>query len=1039
MPSQRPRRALTSLLAMALLCVLGCCVCVAAWALDPNKAFAQYVANNWSIQEGLPQISVLSIAQDRDGYLWVGTQGGLTRFDGVRFTSFTPDSEPQLPGVWVRALLVDRDGKLWIGTYKGLAVYANGRFAAVPTADPAAHSALDVYALAQLDNGAIIVATSDGVMRVDGDRLVDNGDAVKPALSLLPRDDGLWIGTTGAVVRVAQGHATEMPLPQKDAAAAVTRLVVAQGRIWAGTSRGLFLRVGDDWVPFDVDPDLGASLISTLFEDHDRNLWVGTNAKLARLRDGRLVESTAGGPPFTYKNVTAAFEDREGNLWFGSQVDGLARLWNGWTLRYSVDDGLNDRVVWSLSKAPDGTVWVGSSNGINVFEHGHFRNVMLGNALPHPHAYNLLAEADRLWIGTRRGLVVWRDGRLEAPALFAPMASAQINGIVREPGGMLWFPTIEGLFRLTHEGQPDAQLHLYAKPDGLTDIRVRVIQRLRDGRLLIGTQGGLFEMHGERFDLVGADSGLPRNIDVTAIHQLPSGALTIGTFSEQLYVFDNQRWFRLGPAQGLPSNTPFFITEDDRNYLWIAGIRGIGRVPLEDIARYGRGQIGRVRGEMVLNERGDRNAGQQGYCCNGAGMSKGYMEGHVMWLPSRDGVVALDTHGIIKNPLAPKVVIERVEYLGVWHAASDMPNKIGPDARDLAFEFTAPSFQDPRSIQIRYRLSGYDKAWHELDDPGRRRANYTNLPPGNYVFEVMGSNNAGVWNPQPATLRFRIQPWFHETWLFLLLLAGLLGVLIYAGFRYELQRHTRQRARLEGEVQARTLDLHAANVRLEKASQTDPLTGLRNRRYLSNQIPDDLAFYDRERARTGDYDKVLVFALVDIDFFKHVNDNYGHHAGDQVLQQVAHVLSSQMRSGDYLARWGGEEFLLVFRPMPSRHLEIIGNRIHGEIAAHTFEIDKGTPLRLTCSVGLAEYPLFRNAQETMGWEQMVEMADAALYWVKHHGRNGWAAFRPTSSTDLSSLLRELHDNQQSLIDSGRLQVIGSQVPPIVGDAVPPQG
>ena len=1024
-------------LAAILLFAFGCCACFDAWALDPNKAFEQYVANNWSIQDGLPQISVLSIAQDRDGYLWVGTQGGLARFDGVHFTSFTPDTEPQLPGVWIRSLLVDRDGKLWIGTYKGLAVYADGHFTIVPANDAALHPALDVYALAQLDDGTIVVATSDGVLRVANGHLVDNGDAVKPALSLLLHDGAVWIGTTGAVVRIAAGHAVRIPLPARQSSAAVTRVVEAQGRIWAGTSQGLFVLAGDAWAPFDGDATLGNSLISALFEDHDQNLWVGTNAKLARLRDGRLVESIAHPPPLTYKNVTSAFEDREGNLWFGSQVDGLARLWNGWTLRYSVDDGLNDRVVWSLSRAPDGTIWVGTSDGVSVFEHGRFRAVVPGNALPHPHAYNLLAEADRLWIGTRRGLVIWRNGQLESLPVFAPMASAQINGIVREGTGAVWFPTTEGLFRLEHEGRPDERLQRFGTADGLADTRVRVIERLRDGRLLVGTQGGLFEMRGDRFNRVGVDAGLPVDIDITGLHQLPDGSIAVGTFSEQLFVSNGHRWSRLGPEQGMPSNTPFFMTEDDRGYLWVAGIRGIGRVPLADIAQFENGRIARVRGEMLLNERGDRNAGQQGFCCNGAGMSKGYIDGHVLWLPSRDGVVTMDTHGIVKNRLAPKVAIERVEYNGSWHAAADMPGELGPDARDLAFEFTAPSFQDPHSIQMRYRLYGYDRAWHDLDDPGRRRANYTNLPPGDYTFEVIGSNNAGVWSATPALLHFRIHPRFQETGLFQALIALLVGLLVYSGFRYQLQRHARQREQLEGQVYARTLELNAANARLEMASQTDSLTGLRNRRYLANQVPNDLAFYDRERTRTGEFNQVMLFALVEIDRLGQLD--HGDHADDQILQQAAQVLGSQIRNGDYLVRWNDEQFLLVFRPMPNRNLELIGNRIRNEFAAHAFDIEDGATLRLTCSIGVSEYPLFRNARQNPGWEQIVEIAEAALQWVKRHGGDGWATFRSTTDTELQALTRELRDHQQKLLDSGRVQVLASRARPRTDDAISPQG
>ena len=1025
---QRVRLELSLLSAWVLAIVFGCCACACAWALAPDKAFEQFVANRWSIQDGLPQISVLSIAQDRSGYLWVGTQNGLARFDGVRFTSFTPDNTPQMPGIWVRALLLDRNGKLWIGTYKGLAVYADGQFTAVPPANAAAHPALDVNSLAQAADGSIVAATSDGVLRVVDGKLVDTGPTLRPALSLLLRPDGLWVGSSGAALRVEGNQAIRMALPANASTAAVTRLVEAQGRIWAGTSQGLFFREGDAWVPFG-DPVLASAPVGALFEDHDHNLWVGANPSLARLRDGKLVETIVGTAPITYKNVTTAYEDREGNLWFGSQVEGLTRLWNGWTRRYSVADGLSDPVVWSLARGNDGTIWVGTSDGVSVLDDGRFRSIAPGAALPHPHAYNLLAETDRLWIGTRRGLAEWHDGRIETSPIFAPMADAQINGIVREPDGALWFPTSNGLFRLEHEGQPDARLRLYGKADGLTDVRVRVILWVRDGSMLVGTESGLFEMRGERFVPTGSAAGLPRDIDVTAIHQMPSGAIAIGTMSEQLFVLDRGRWNRFGPAQGMPTNATFFMAEDDQGFLWMTGIRGITRVPVVDLEQYARGDIGHVRGEMVLNERGDRNAGQQGYCCNGAGMSKGYIDGHVLWLPSRDGVVAVDTHGIVKNPLAPHVVIERVSYRGAWHQAGSMPAMLEADARDLTFEFTAPSFQDPRSIQIRYQLIGYDRTWHVLDDPGRRLANYTNLPPGDYTFEVKAANNAGVWNPVPARLVFGIRPNFHETRLFYLLLGLVLAMLVYAGYRRQRIVHGAQRQLLEQQVRDRTEELHTANERLENVSQTDPLTGLRNRRYLDNQIPADLAFYDREQLRTGNYDQVILFALVDIDHFKVINDTHGHRAGDRVLQQVAQVLTALVRSGDYVARWGGEEFLLVFRPMPHRYLEVIGNRIRAALADHVFDIGSEMTLRLTCSLGISEYPLFRNAQNRLGWEQMIELADGALYWVKQNGRNGWAAFRPTATTDLATLMRDLHTIPQSLLDEGRLQLLGSRTTP----------
>ncbi len=220
--------------------------------------------------------------------------------------------------------------------------------------------------------------------------------------------------------------------------------------------------------------------------------------------------------------------------------------------------------------------------------------------------------------------------------------------------------------------------------------------------------------------------------------------------------------------------------------------------------------------------------------------------------------------------------------------------------------------------------------------------------------------------------------------------------------------------------------LQMANLQLEHASQTDPLTGLHNRRYLSGQILIDLAYYDHEYAHSGDIEQALVFAIVDIDHFKRINDTYGHTVGDRALQGFAEVLTSIVQAGDYVVRWGGEEFLLVFRPMPRESVPELGERIRRKVAEHVFDGGDGVRLPLTCSVGLSEYPLFRDAPHELGWEQTVELADAALYWVKANGRDGWAALRPTEYSDRASLLQSLQAGAQSLIDNRQLKIVSSQ-------------
>jgi diguanylate cyclase (GGDEF)-like protein len=276
------------------------------------------------------------------------------------------------------------------------------------------------------------------------------------------------------------------------------------------------------------------------------------------------------------------------------------------------------------------------------------------------------------------------------------------------------------------------------------------------------------------------------------------------------------------------------------------------------------------------------------------------------------------------------VAIERIQVQDRWREVRGANRiELPEDVRDLAFEFTALSFQDPASVLLRYRLVGYDAAWRDLKVVSPRSVNYTNLPAGEYSFEVKAANNAGAWNPRPARLAFAIKPHFHETGVFQLLLSTLLLTILYAAWRTQRLSHLEQRNLLGQQVAERTQELHAANMQFEHASQSDPLTGLRNRRYLANQLPVDLAFYRREQARFDAGEQVMVFALVDIDHFQRVNAAEGERGGDRVLQQFAQLLLRSVRAGDYVVRWSGEQFLLVFRPLPRRHVALIGERIRG--------------------------------------------------------------------------------------------------------------
>lgn len=996
----------------------------AAHALDPEKRFHDYVKDAWSIEEGLPQITALTIEQDAEDYLWVGTQAGIARFDGIRFTSYSPENTPALPGLFIHDVMLDSRDRLWIATYKGLAVRENRTFRRVPyRVSNDEEESIDIRMLAETADGEILAAAVEGLFRVAGDRLLPVGEFRDgQAYSLHVEDRTLYVGGVGEVYRLEReldGEHDILALPAEEANALVTHLVPAQGTFWAGTSHGLFYRSSDRWERFTGHGALSSQPIDALFEDSDGNLWVGTHQGLGRIRDSRLHEFIPDDDPAAHRNIRSIYEDHEGNLWLGSQWQGIARLWNGWTRRYAGAYGLHDPVIWSLTRASDGTLWVGTNRGLSRFDGERYEIVIPEEELPHPNAYTLLDDGDRLWVGTRTGLVWYQDGRHWMPDLFAPLATTQVSGIVKDSRGVVWIAANNGVYRYE-----DGELFRYGEEQGLTEPRTRLIYETPSGRLYVGTREGLFEIQGSRARRIGVDAGLREDIDVTAITELSDGSLVLGTLSEELFLHADGDWFEYTVDSGLPVNSPFFLAEDARNFLWAAGIRGLFRVPIEDLHRYRKGEITSVDAEMLLSERGDHRGSQKTYCCNGAGNAKGFIENEILWLPTRGGVIAVDTRNIEKNRVAPNVTIERLRYGNQWRTwLPGEPFRLDADLRDITVEFSTLSFQQPTSVVMRYRLDGYDDDWRVLEDGSHRSASYTNLPPGEYVFETTGTNNAGVWAEEPARMPFSITPYLHETtWFRLLLLAALL-IAIYAGYRFQLRHLHAQRAELERVVRRRTEELRIANRSLQEMTVTDPLTGLNNRRYLQEQLPVDLAFYDREALKPGGKDVVMVFALIDVDHFKRINDEHGHHAGDLVLQQFGALLKNLVRTGDYVVRWGGEEFLVVFRPMPREMSTRIAERIRKTVEDHTFTIEGGLPLELTASVGFVEYPLFRDNRGPLRWEDMVELADHALYYVKSRGRNGWAALRPTQTTRVETVVDEVRLHLDALIDHGDIEVV----------------
>jgi diguanylate cyclase (GGDEF)-like protein len=434
----------------------------------------------------------------------------------------------------------------------------------------------------------------------------------------------------------------------------------------------------------------------------------------------------------------------------------------------------------------------------------------------------------------------------------------------------------------------------------------------------------------------------------------------------------------------LPSDNAWtFHTIDGQ--LYVAGIDGVWRLPVAALPSPPAAPVLGQSPQMVLSASGRERGSQRIRCCNGGAQARSAVDDTGgIWFTSISGALRLDTKAITYAQRPPQVVIEGLRHGNRWHGPVSTQLMLDSSSRDIEIDFTGLSFRDPNSLRFHYRLDGYDSDW--IDAGARRSAFYTNLPPRSYRFRVEASLPNADFNAEAATLAFDLAPRWYERGSVRLALAALALCLIGLLVRLRLQHYRAAQEKLEGLVGERTLALSRANERLRQAnqvlafeSQTDPLTGLHNRRFLLDHAG---ALFDPERAGSA------ALLLLDLDHFKQVNDRHGHAAGDDVLIQLSRLLQHLAREGDHVLRWGGEEFLLVVKSVRAEQALEIAERLRLAISRHAFSAGANRTLHMTCSIGVSVHPLWPTERHSADWSLTLELADAALYRVKQEGRNG---------------------------------------------------
>jgi signal transduction histidine kinase/ligand-binding sensor domain-containing protein/ActR/RegA family two-component response regulator len=777
-------------------------------SLDPNLAITQYIHKSWQTDAGLPENSVTAMAQTPDGYLWLGTEGGLTRFDGLKFTTFDKRRVPELGTALITSLMVDQQGFLWIGTGSGtLLRFKDRTFQPIGAACGLfGHS---ITALYQDGHGAVWIGTDGGGLTRDTDGVCQtfrrtDGLADNSVFAIVgDQKDAVWIATQNGLSKFYAGKFEATPYQNQLRQLSVRALRVDQaGALWIGThGRGLFRLDGDHLTSFTLKDGLSSVDITALYQDEAGTLWIGTLQNgIDRFIQGRF-DSLQAGDGFPAGGVWSITEDKSGILWFGGTQGGLNCFRQGKIIPVGKREGLASEMALGIYQDRDGGFWIGSEKGITYWKNGHFKYYTSREGLPDDLVFSITQDGKgEIWAGTRKGLAHLRGNRFASES---KVPADMVLCTYTDRNGEVW---AGGRGFLSHfDGR---RLTTYTAENGLPNNVIMSLYQDKKHTLWIGTDGGgLLRFRNGVFTAFTSHSGLPSNA-ICSITGGADGTLWLGTRGGGLVRFDDGKLTIFSEKEGLEDDDVFSVVDDQLGHLWMSSNKGIFRVQKREL------EVGAAPRKRPISDQlyGTEN-GMRSHECNGGFQSSGLRTSDgMLWFPTMKGIVKINPALLDDGRHPPQPVIESVLSQELPVVIRD-PINILPGRKQLEFQFSSPNFETPENIRFKYLLQGFDQQW--IDAGSRRNAYYTNVPAGEYHFlaKACFKDNCSV-NSRPVNVL--LEPAFYETKPFSVLVILLLGGSAFGIHRLKVRHFRANERKLQKLIEERTHELREANEKLEE-------------------------------------------------------------------------------------------------------------------------------------------------------------------------------------------------------------------------------